>query len=88
MTLIETVKSYWAAHGTKILGTIVGLVGVAGESLALIQSWDPKRAALWGMVIGAAVAVVNRGFTNTKSTEKAVLAAGWTPPPPAGPPAS
>lgn len=66
---------YWRDHGTKLLGGVVGLVGAAGESLALIQQFDPKRAALWAMVITLAAGIVKRGFGNTQQNAAKVAAA-------------
>jgi hypothetical protein len=82
----QTGGSWWHRHGTKILGAIAGLVGVAGESLSLIQTFDPKRAALWALVIGIAGGIVRRGFTNQAVIEQKMLAGGWTPPATGGPP--
>jgi hypothetical protein len=62
---MNTLKRYWAAHGTKILGSLAVIIGAGGESLALIQAVDPKHAALWALVMGLGGAVVRRGFTNS-----------------------
>jgi hypothetical protein len=72
---------WWHTHGTKILGVVTALVGVAGESLSLIQAYDPKRSALWALVVGIAMAIVKRGYTNQDAIEQRMLSNGWTPPP-------
>lgn len=59
--------SWWKSHGTKILGVVVALIGAAGECLQLIQTVDPKHAALWAMVITLGGAVLKRGFTNSQA---------------------
>lgn len=64
---MNTLKIWWHGHGTKILGVIVMLVGVAGDCLTLIQALDPKRAALWALVIGLGGAVLRRGFINSQN---------------------
>ncbi len=79
--MTATLSLWWTKHGTKLLGAVVALVGAAGESLATIQAFDPKRAALWAMVIGIAGGIVKRGFTNQQAIEARLVAAGWTPPP-------
>jgi len=66
---------YWRDHGTKILGGVTAVVGASGECLALLQTFDPKRAALWGFVITLSVAIVKRGFGNTKQNAQAVAVA-------------
>lgn len=81
-----SIINWWHRHGTKLLGMATGLVGIAGESLALIEAADPKRATLWALVIGIAGAIVKRGFTNQQTIEQKMIAAGWTPP--ADPPRS
>jgi hypothetical protein len=58
-------RGWWRQHGTKILGAIVAVVGVAGDSLSLIVAYDPKHAALWTLIIGIGGAVIRRGFVNT-----------------------
>ncbi len=76
---------WWHTHGTKVLGAVVTVIGAAGESLALIQTMDPKHAGLWALVIGIGGGIVKRGFSNQASTEAAMIAKGWTAPaPPAG----
>ena len=62
---VSTNKGWWGAHGTKILGAIVALIGVAGDSLSLIVAYDPKHAALWTLIVGIGGAVIRRGFTNS-----------------------
>jgi len=62
-------KTFWAGHGTKILGGVTVAIGAIGESLSLIQAVDPKHAALWALVAGVGGAIIRRGFTNT-STQK------------------
>jgi hypothetical protein len=56
---------WWTRHGTKILGAIVALVGILGDSLSLIVAYDPKHAALWSLIIGIGGAVIRRGFVNS-----------------------
>ncbi len=63
--MIGKLTAYWHAHGTKILGIVVMLLGAAGDSLSVIQAADPKHAALWALVIGLGGAIVRRGFTNS-----------------------
>lgn len=58
-------KGWWSAHGTKILGAVVAVVGIAGDSLSLIVAYDPKHAALWTLIIGIGGAVIRRGFVNS-----------------------
>lgn len=67
---ITKLKTWWDGHGTKILGVVTIVVGAAGESLALIQAFDPKRAALWAMVITLAGGIIRRGFTNSATIAK------------------
>jgi Flp pilus assembly protein TadD len=63
--MIQWLKDFWAAHGTKILGLASAAAGGAGEALTYIQQLDPKHAAIWGVVILLGVAIVRRGFTNS-----------------------
>jgi len=67
---MNKIKAWWAAHGTKILGTVAVIIGAGGESLSLIQAVDPKHSALWALVMGLGGAIVRRGFTNTKTLQQ------------------
>lgn len=70
MTLEHLIEHWWKNHGTKILGAIVTGAGIFGEVASLVQAYldslDPKHAALYALITGLGVAVIKRGFTNSK----------------------
>lgn len=60
-------KRFWHGHGTKILGALATVVGIAQEVANAIQAADPKHAMLWALIIAIGVATVKRGFTNGRA---------------------
>lgn len=67
MNAWQLIKTWWAGHGTKILGATASLVGLAQEVIGAIQAADPKHAAIWALVIALGVATFKRGFTNSRA---------------------
>lgn len=67
--MIQWLKDFWAAHGTKVLGVVTALFGGLGEALSYVQQLDQKHAALWGVVILVGYAILRRGFTNSREVD-------------------
>ena len=57
----------WSAHGTKILGFLVAVIGAMGDVQQLFVAYDsnPKHVALYTLIAALGGAIIKRGFTNS-----------------------
>lgn len=73
---MNKIIQYWDAHGTKILGSLLSILGTVQIILGAVSAdphlsllVTPKQFALLSLVnVALSAAVVRRGFTNSAKT--------------------